>query len=141
MTTLPQSDRSPLPQVDEASAPHWNGLARGVLTLRRCRVCRALNHPVVETCRLCENPGLEWEDVGPEVRLYSWTVEVRPVIPGMVPPYVVAQVTPAECEDGDVRLVGTLLADPDQLQLGMPLVLQPVTAPGSDRHLAVYVPA
>ncbi|WP_148573814.1 Zn-ribbon domain-containing OB-fold protein [Nocardioides caldifontis] len=141
MTTLPQDDRSPLPHVDDASAPHWDGLARGVLTLRRCTVCRALNHPAAEECRVCENIPLEWVDIGREVRLYSWTVEVRPVVQGMRPPYVVGQVTPAECEDGDVRLVGTLLADPERLELGMPLLLQPVMAPGSERHLAVYVPA
>lgn len=142
MTELPQTDRSPLPRVDEESAPHWDGLARGVLTLLRCGVCRALNHPVASACRACESPRLEWEDVGTDVRLYSWTVEVRPVIQGMAPPYVIAQVTPAECEDGDVRLIGTLLVEPDrQPELGMALTLRTVPAPGSERHLAVYVPA
>lgn len=139
MNRLPQTDRSPLPTVDERSAPHWEGLARGVVTLPRCRVCRVLNHPVAELCRECDSPQLEWEEVGDRVRLFSWAVEVREVIQGMAAPYVVVQVVPEECGPDGVRLIGTLLADPEGLVLGDELVLRPAVAPGSDVHLATYV--
>ncbi len=141
MTHLPQSDNSPLPQPDPRSESHWEGLARGVLVLRRCGVCGALNHPIADECRLCESPQLVWDEVAPGVRLYSWTVEERSVIQGMIPPYVVAQVTPAECEDGAVRLIGTLIGDPADLELGMLLTLCPRAVPASDVVIATYVPA
>jgi uncharacterized OB-fold protein len=140
VTSPPHNALSPLPAVDDASAPHWDGLKRGVLVVRRCDVCDALNHPIARECRVCESPQLRWVEVGTVVSLYSWAVETRPVIPGMEPPYVIAQVTPVECEDGAVRLVGTLLADPRELEIGMPLELRAVLAPGSGRHLATYVP-
>ena len=141
MNPLPQSDTSPLPDIDERSAPHWEGLARGALVLRRCGVCRALNHPVADACRVCDSPRLIWVDVEPKVQLFSWAVELRAVIQGMVPPYVIAQVTPTGCEDGEVRLIGTLLADPDDLEIGMTLVLSPVTPPAADTAIATFVPA
>jgi uncharacterized OB-fold protein len=140
MTQLPQSTSSPLPLIDSGSAPHWEGLARGALVLRRCDVCTAVNHPAAGDCRVCESPQLTWSEVSPIVRLYSWAVEERSVIAGMVPPYVIAQVTPSECADGDVRVVGTVLADASALTIGMSLQLRPETAPGSDIALATFVP-
>lgn len=139
--TSPQTDRSPLPLPDAGSAPHWDGLARGALVLRRCDLCEALNHPIAVGCRLCGSDQLSWTDVDPAVRLFSWTVEGRAVIEGMSPPYVVVQVTPAECEDGAVRLIGNYLGDPDRLEIGMGLVLEPLVIPSSDVTIAMYVPA
>lgn len=138
MIDLPFSETSPLPAPVAEDLPYWDGLARGALVLKHCGVCGATNHPIARRCGRCESPGLEWREFGAEVELFSWVVEARPVIPGMKTPYVVAQVTLPGHADGEVRLVGTIIADPSALRIGMPLTLEPSKIPGADRSLAVY---
>lgn len=140
MTTLPQNGNTPLPAVDDRSAPFWKGVARGTHELPRCEVCGTHNHPMLDECRVCLSPQLAWEDVGPVARLYSWAFEGRGVIQGFTQPYVIAQVTPEKCDDDGVRLIGTVLADPTQLQIGQRLELHPARVPGSDIHIAEYRP-
>jgi uncharacterized OB-fold protein len=140
-TRSPQVIGSPLPAADEHSAPYWQALERGELTLPKCEVCGALNHPIDRICRVCESGQLSWSRVEPRGRLYSWAIEHRPVIPGFDPPYVIAQVTPAGCAEGEVRVSCTLLVDdPAALAIGMPVVLATATAPGAKTMLAHFVP-
>lgn len=139
---VPQGDASPVPQPDEATAPFWAALADGRLLLRRCGVCGSLDHPGATLCRDCDSPQLGWTEVPRTGHLFSWAVEVRPVIGGMTPPYVIAQLTPAGVEEGGVRLVGTLLTDaPADLSLGMALTVRSVPLPGSDQAVLVFEPA
>ena len=136
---VPQTDSSPIPVADDLTRPYWTGLSDGDLVLPSCQVCGALNHPIATTCRACSSPRLEWLTVSPVGRLFSWTVEGRRVIEGMDPPYVIAQMTPAGCEDGEVRLIGTLLvADPATLHIGAEVRLAPAVRPGSDVSLAFF---
>ena len=139
MSRGPQTSSSPIPDPDERSAPYWEALGRGELVLQRCSVCDALNHPATATCRVCDSGQLGWTPVLPSGRLFSWTVEGRAIIPGFTPPYVIAQVTPDDCEDGTVRLICTLLVDdPSVLCLDMPVRLLTAAAPGSTVTLAHY---
>lgn len=141
MNHIPQTEHSPLPQPDERSTPYWDALGRGELMLQRCSVCNRLNHPAATRCRVCESTRLGWSVVEPRGRLYSWAMEPRPIIPGMEPPYVIAQVTPNGCEDGAVRLACTiLLDDPSVLEINMPVRLVPAVVPGSDVTLAHFGP-
>lgn len=138
----PQSDRSPVPSPDGTTAPFWQALSEDRLVLRACEVCGSLDHPGSVACRRCESPQLGWREVAPTGTLFSWAVEARAVIEGMVPPYVVAQLTPAGCDEGGVRLVGTLLTDdPDALRLGMALRVRSSALPGSDLSVLVFEPA
>jgi uncharacterized OB-fold protein len=140
MSHSPQTERSPLPQPDARSAPYWRSLADSQLLLLECDVCRARNHPNATTCRLCVSGRLDWKPVPPSGRLFSWAIELRAVIPGMQPPYVIAQVTPDGCDDGGVRLAGTLLVeDPSVLQIDLPVRLVFTPAPGSDVTLLRFV--
>ena len=137
---LPQTGTSPLPRPDERSAPYWDALRRGELVLPRCAVCEALNHPWPDRCRVCGSPQLDWVPAGSGGHLFSWAVEERTVIPGLRPPYVIAQVTPDGCAEGEVRLIGTLLvADPSELAIGRPVRLVPTPVPGADVVVACYV--
>jgi uncharacterized OB-fold protein len=138
MTALPFSAHSPLPDVDESTAPHWDGLDRGRLVLRRCGVCGSLNHPVAQLCRVCESPDLSWHEVSTRVTLFSWAIEGRAIIPGLTPPFVIGQVTPEECGEGEVRLIGLLDVAHSDLEIGLPLTLRPAQVPGFDKRLAVY---
>jgi len=135
----PQLAGSPLPAFDEHSAPYWRALGRGELVLPQCEVCGALNHPIARICRLCESGQLGWTRVEPRGRLFSWAVEHRSVIPGFEPPYVIAQVTPAGCSEGEVRVSCTLLVDdPTTLAIDMPVVLVTAQAPGAETVLAHF---
>ena len=141
MIRTPQTERSPLPQPDQRSRPYWDALGRGELMLQRCSVCNRLNHPAARRCRVCESTQLGWVVVEPRGRLYSWAVEPRRIIPGMEPPYVIAQVTPDGCEDGAVRLACTILVDdPSGLEIDMPLRLVTAVVPGADVTLAHFRP-
>jgi uncharacterized OB-fold protein len=108
------------------------------MLLRSCLVCGRLSHPIADHCRICESPRLEWKSVGSGGRLFSWVVEGRPVIVGMEPPYVIAQVTPDGCEEGEVRLVGTLLGDPSNIEIGAPVRVVPSAAPDLSVPLAFF---
>jgi uncharacterized protein len=140
MSHVPQTELAPIPCPDERTAPYWQGLERGELLLQRCSVCGNLSHPIADRCRVCDSPRLEWSQVEGTGALFSWAVEGRTVIDGMEPPYVIAQVTPAGCDEGDVRLIGTLLVeDPSVLELGAPVRLVPSAPPGSSVQLAFFV--
>ena len=142
MTEAPQTESSPIPQPDERSVRYWDALSRGELLLQRCAVCEALNHPATSSCRVCDSTALGWAEVAPHGRLFSWAIEGRGVIPGMQPPYVIAQVTPDECADGTVRLACTLLTDdPSCLEIDMPVRLVARPAPGSTVALAHFTPS
>jgi uncharacterized OB-fold protein len=142
VTRVPQAEGSPIPQPDEDSAPFWEGLAQGRLMLRQCQVCTALTHPAETSCHVCESPLLRWAEVPARGRLFSWAVERRSVIPGLTPPYIIAQLTPEGCDEGSVRLVGNLLTDaPESLVLGMPLMVRSGALPGSDVALVYFEPA
>ena len=75
---------------------------------------------------------------GLAVAAVELAVEQRTIIPGVEPPYVIAQVTPEECNtDGGVRLVCTLLTDhPADLKIGIRVRLQAAAPPGADTALA-----
>lgn len=139
MNRVPQTESSPIPLPDGETAPYWEALRHGELWLRRCLVCASLSHPIVTCCRVCDSPRLQWESVGSGGRLYSWVIEERPVIEGMKPPYVIAQVTPDGCAEGDVRLIGTLLADdPSTVEIGARVRLDSSAVLGLPVPLAIF---
>ena len=45
---------------DEASAPWFDGLADGVLLIRRCPRCGLHSRPDAAACPACHADGLEW---------------------------------------------------------------------------------
>ena len=139
MTQLPQTGSAPVPGPDDATAPYWEALSRGELLMRACLVCGALSHPIADICRVCDSPRLGWKPVGSGGRLFSWVVERRPVIEGMDAPYIVAQVTPDGCEDGDVRLIGTLLVDDSSsIEIGARVKLDREAGGGLPVPLALF---
>ena len=45
---------------DSVSAPWFDGLARGVLLLHRCRECGHVSRPDVASCPACRSDNLTW---------------------------------------------------------------------------------
>jgi len=87
-------------------APFWDGLADGAVRLPRCADCAQWVWPAQPRCPGCTSATLEWHDVRPNGRLYSWTRTWYPFVPARAEdlPYVVVLVElPAA---GGVRLLG-----------------------------------
>lgn len=115
----------PVPVPDEASAPFFEGAARGELMLQRCRSCGAFMWPVKPRCVQCFSGEIDWAPASGRAELYSFAV-VHQRYPGFDEPYVLATVETAEGVRFNTSIVG---ADSDELEIGMPLevVFDPVS--------------
>jgi uncharacterized OB-fold protein len=115
----------PVPVPDEASAPFFEGAARGELMLQRCGSCGAFMWPVKPRCVECFSGDVEWAPAGGRAVLYSFAV-VHQRYPGFDEPYVIATVETPEGVRFNTSIVG---AEPDELAIGMPLevVFDPVS--------------
>src|SRR5215210_2721645 len=85
----------PVPVPDEASAPFYEGAARGELMLQRCGSCGAFMWPVKPRCVECFSGEIAWERASGHAALYSFAV-VHQRYPGFEEPYVLATVETAE---------------------------------------------
>lgn len=96
---------------DAASAPFYDGTARGELLLRRCESCGLLSAPRVETCSSCGSTGLGWAPAQGAGTLVTWTVvhggDTR-VVAGLVElaegPWLHARIVGIAPEDVTARL-------------------------------------
>jgi uncharacterized OB-fold protein len=113
-----QSQR-PVPVPDEASAPFFEGAARGELMLQRCRSCGAFMWPVRARCVECFSGDVEWEAASGRAELYSFVV-VHQRYSGFKEPYVLATVQTPEGVRFNTSIIG---ADADELSIGMRLTV------------------
>ena len=107
----------PVPVPDEASAPFFEGAARGELMLQHCRACGAFMWPVKSRCVECFSADIEWSAASGRGELYSFVV-VHQRYPGFDEPYVLATVATPEGVRFNTSIGG---ADPDDLRIGMQL--------------------
>jgi uncharacterized OB-fold protein len=112
----------PLPDLDEpASAPYFEGAARGELVVTKCAACdRYVWYPEPK-CPQCGGP-LEWVPVSGRGTLFSWAVVRRPFLPAFEDkvPFVTALV--AIDEDPAVRLVTYIVdIEPEDLIADLPV--------------------
>ncbi len=116
----------------------WTSGADGRLRLQECESCRALIHPPQPACRYCRGHQIGVRVVSGFATLIGFTVNHRFSLPGLPPPYVVAQV--AIEEDPRVRLTTNAVeCDPEQLELGMRMEV--VFEPAGDVWLPLFRPA
>ncbi|WP_406333427.1 thiolase C-terminal domain-containing protein [Streptomyces sp. NBC_00203] len=108
----------PLPEITEENEFFWTSGADGRLRLTECGSCAALLHPPQPVCRYCHGHETGVRAVSGFATLIGFTVNHRFGLPGLPPPYVVAQV--AIEEDPRVRLTtNAVQCDPERLELGM----------------------
>ena len=103
---------------DETSAPFFEGAARGVLVLQRCRSCERWMWPVKYRCIHCFAAGVEWRSASGRATLYSLSV-VRQQYPGFPSAYVIATVETDEGVRFNTSLVGE---DVENTAIGSALV-------------------
>ncbi len=107
------------PPVSADTAFFWAGTRAGELRIQRCGECGALRHPPGPACLSCGATSDQGFAVAAGTgTVYSYVVHHHPPVPGKRLPMVIALV---ELTEG-VRLMAELFgAEPDQVQIGMPV--------------------
>lgn len=103
----------PIPDVD--SAPFWEALKDGKLMLCRCDDTGKWIHPPLERSRFTGGP-VHFEEVSGEGFIFSYIVVRQPLVPGRIPPYVIAIVELDE--QPGLRINAVIAADPADVRIG-----------------------
>jgi uncharacterized OB-fold protein/acyl dehydratase len=115
----------------------WDGVNDGKVLIQKCSGCGTLRHPARPMCGECQS--LEWQAVEAKGTgtIYSYTVLHHPKFPGYDFPLACALV---DLDEG-VRMVANVQGcEPDQLEIGMPVVVS-VEQVDDDTKLPVFRPA
>ena len=123
-------DEPLLPELDEDSAPFWEGARRGELRLQRCTATGRLFFPPRPLSPFAPNSDPEWTAVSGNGTIWSFVVPHPPLLPGFSEraPYNVIVV--ALDEDPTIRMVGNLVSeaggaigeiDPGTIEIGAPV--------------------
>ncbi|WAL45914.1 OB-fold domain-containing protein [Rhodococcus pyridinivorans] len=108
----------PLPQLTPQNKFFWKSGEDGRLRIRECESCSALIHPPQPICRYCRGRQMGVRVVSGFATLIGFTVNHRFGLPGLKPPFVIAQV--ALEDDPRVHLTTNAIeCEPDELVLGM----------------------
>ncbi|MGC4963236.1 thiolase C-terminal domain-containing protein [Gordonia sp. DT218] len=115
---MPETPTRPLPQLTPANEFYWKSGADDHLRIQECTGCRELLHPPQPVCRHCHGTELGERVVSGRGIVAGFTVNQRFALPGLSPPYVVAQV--ALAEDSRIRLTTNIIdCEPEDVFLGM----------------------
>ncbi|WP_112469380.1 bifunctional MaoC family dehydratase N-terminal/OB-fold nucleic acid binding domain-containing protein [Streptomyces triticisoli] len=127
----------PRPAINRDNAFWFEAARQHRLVIQRCAACGALRHPPGPCCPECAS--LEWDTVeaSGHGHVHSFVVNHHPRHPAFAYPLVVAVVELAEGTRLITNLVGT---DPDDVEIGMPVVLDWLDA-DPDLSLPVFRPA
>ena len=106
------------PVVDELTAPFWHGGADGRLLIQRCATCSRWHHPPVAICPACLGRELHPQEVSGRGTVHSFTINRHQSSPGLVPPYVLAEVELAE-QPGLRLLASVVDCEIDDVAIGM----------------------
>ncbi len=111
---LPLGLPIPVPERNGLSAPYWEGLREEKLRVQRNPRTGVWQFPPQWICHDDQGFDIDWVEVAPRGRIYSWTRVWHPVHPALkgACPYIVVVVELPEA--GGVRLLGNLLGDPRQ---------------------------
>jgi acetyl-CoA acetyltransferase/uncharacterized OB-fold protein len=114
------SIRPPLPALEPETEHFWRACRAGRLEITRCRGCGWYVHPPRPVCPRCRGRDLGWEPVSGRARVFSYTVNAQPWMPGVPVPYTIALVELAEQKD--LRLTTNVVGcAPQDVRIGMPV--------------------
>jgi uncharacterized OB-fold protein len=82
----------PVPTITPRNRAFWTGGASGSLLITRCADCGHWLHPPLPMCPRCQSTNIAAEPVSGRGTIFASTVSYRAWSPGLVPPYVVADV-------------------------------------------------
>jgi uncharacterized OB-fold protein len=118
--------------VTSESRTFWEGAARGVLALPRCRDCGKAHYHPRSFCPHCFSENLETFEASGHGTIYTFSVMRR-----AQPPYAIAYVRLAE---GPTMLTRIVDADFDAIRCNQPVKLAFRPAPGGEA-VPVFAPA
>lgn len=103
----------PAPAVEPLTRPYWEGTRQGKLVIQRCRSCGKHQWGAEWLCHRCHSFDLDWVEVAPRGRIWSWQRPHHPVHPALkgATPYTIVLVELPHADN--VRMVGNLLIAPD----------------------------
>lgn len=116
---LPDGLPSPVAEPDGLSLQFWNGLRGSRLMIQRCAHCATWIFAPEWICHSCHSFDLEWQEVEPRGRIFSWERVWRASHPALstATPYLAVLVELASADN--VRMLGNLHGDPLQnVQIG-----------------------
>jgi uncharacterized OB-fold protein len=114
--------RRPMPIPDRSSQAFWDAAACHLLVVPRCEDCAKLLFPPSPRCPACAGDRLTWIELSGRVRLRSWTRMHLDVLPGMSPPFLVAEADLVE-QPGTTLVALVEGLEPAELRTGMPLAV------------------
>ena len=99
--------------TDPASAPFWEGTAKGELRVQTCSACGQWRMPPRPMCPACLCMDSVWHVSSGKGRIWSWVRPHPPLLPAYaaLAPYNVVVVELAE--NPGIRFVGNLVAGPE----------------------------
>jgi uncharacterized OB-fold protein len=114
ITYLPDGLAAPRPQRDGLDTSYWEGLAKGLLRVQRCKACGTWRWGPEWICHSCRSFDVGWVEVDPKGHIYSWARAWHPVHPALRErgPYIFALIELPHA--GAVRMIGNLLGDAKQ---------------------------
>ena len=127
-----------LPAITPENEHFWQGGAEGELRFQGCTACRSLIHPPSPVCPVCLGREFETRAVSGRGRVFSFTINHQPWIPGFDPPYVIAIVVIEE--QPDVRLTTNIVGcAPEDVFIDMPV--QVTFEEWDDTFIPLFEPA
>jgi len=113
----------PLPRIDGANAPYWEGARAGRLMLQQCLDCGTHRFPASRYCAHCHGDRSAWVQASGEGVVESFCTFHKPYWPGTegAVPYDVVQVRLKEGVQLFSNLVG---AAQGAVRIGMAVVVQ-----------------
>jgi uncharacterized OB-fold protein len=107
-----------LPEVNDLTAPYWEGLEQGEFRLQHCEDCDAYQYPPEKFCRFCPSERLEFRTVEGHGAVYSFiTVRQRyhPAFTDLIP----YNVSIIELDEGPRVIANLLEVDHEAVEIGM----------------------
>jgi uncharacterized OB-fold protein len=96
----------PRPISTEATRPFWDACRTGELHLPRCAACARLHYPPPPRCPHCLGTQFDWQRLSGYGRIKAWTQVYLRIVPGVAPPFLLAEV--ALDEQSDVVMTALL---------------------------------
>ena len=113
----------PLPELDFENRAFWTGGAEGELRIARCRACGLWLHPPQPVCRACHSTDIDHQAVAGTGRVFTFTVNRQPWLPGLDVPSVLAIVELDE--QAGLRVFTRLVeVEPDTVAIGLRVMVR-----------------
>ncbi|MCP5040709.1 MAG: Zn-ribbon domain-containing OB-fold protein [bacterium] len=109
--------------VDWETRAYWEGCGRNELVLQRCRDCATVQHRPRGLCVSCFSDEIEHFVASGRGTVYAFTVTNQNGLPAFrdACPYVLAYVA---LEEGPQLMTNIVGCDPEQVRIGMPVVVE-----------------